>query len=152
MRHETLTGMGRKMLQQIVEHLADVTKQGPPLLRGLHNGCPKQTYSGPLENYPVTNFRGSNLSQISNNSCMRVSRGSMVIGQGQQLKFNFLLALNTKKIEVKRNDFGQIDGWTNIVTYRIICTQLKLHEVITSGSAAFKSYDWSLVKFKMALN
>ena len=54
---------------------------------------------------------------------MRVSRGSIVVGQGQKLKSDLLSALNAEKSKVISD--GPTDGPTDIVTYRVACTQLK---------------------------
>ena len=53
-------------------------------------------------------------------SRVRVGRGSMASGQGQQLKSALLPALNAQKREVIT------DGPTDIVTYRVACTRLKM--------------------------
>ena len=54
---------------------------------------------------------------------MRVGRGSIVVGQGQKLKSDLLSALNAEKSKVISD--GLTDRWTDIVTYRVACTQLK---------------------------
>ena len=58
----------------------------------------------------------------------RVGRGSMVAGQGQKLKSALLLALNTQRQEVitHRRTNQPTDGPTDIVTYRVACTRLKI--------------------------
>ena len=62
-------------------------------------------------------------------SRVRVGRGSMVAGQGQQLKSALLLALNAQKREVITD--GRTDGPTDIVTYRVACTRLKIQAQFT---------------------